>query len=128
MKLKMTLFFLFAAVFSACTSRQTLEEKAAADAREFNRRYCPTPVINYMRTDSITFNPANHTFTYSYSFCDLLDNEELVALNKDKINNVLTSGIKNSTSMKTYVESGFRFHIVCHSEKSPRTTLFELNL
>ena len=128
MKYKIFAFFIFALAFSSCTERQTLEEKATADAREFNRRYCPTPVVNFMRTDSISFNPKNHTFTYSYSFCDMLDNEKIVAINKNKITNVLTSSVKNSTSMKTYIESCYRFHIVCHSDKSPRTTLFELNL
>ncbi len=128
MKYKIVVFFILAIAFSSCTDRQTLEEKAAADAREYNRRYCPTPVINFMRTDSITFNPQSHTFTYSYSFCDMLDDANIVAINKSKITNILTSSIKNSTSMKNYIESGYRFHIVCHSDKSPQTTLFELNL
>ena len=126
MKFKTTIFSIIALLFSSCSQRQSLEEKAAADAREYNRRYCPTPVINFMRTDSINFNPKNHTFTYYYSFCGMLDNKDVVSLNKDKITNMLCSSIKNSTSMKAYVESGYKFRIVCHSEKSPQTILFEL--
>ena len=128
MKFYLTVFFILSIIFSACTSRQSLEEKAAADARNFNRRYCPTPVINHIRTDSISFNPDRHVFTYSYTFCDMLDDSNVVALNKEKISNVLRSNIKNSTSMKSYIESGYRFHIVCHSEKSPNTILFLLDV
>lgn len=116
-----------AALFSACTQRQTLDEKALHDAREYNRRYCPTPVINYMRTDSISFDASRHTFTYHCSFCDLLDSKEIVELNKDKITNNLQNNIKHSTSVKTYVEAGYHFHYVCRSESSPGTVLFSIS-
>ena len=128
MKFYLTIFFILSTIFSSCISRQSLEEKADADARNFNRRYCPTPVINHIRTDSISFNPDTHVFTYSYTFCEILDDINIVELNKEKIANALHSNIKNSTSMKTYIESGYRFHIVCHSEKSPNTILFQLDV
>ena len=126
-----TLIFIFIAttlVFTGCKERQTLDEKAMNDVREYNRRYCPTPAVNYIRTDSITFDAKKHTFTYHCSFCDLLDNSEVVAFNKDKITRVLQTSIKSSTSMKTYIESGYRFRYVCRSRKSPQTVLFELDI
>lgn len=130
-KMIRTLIFIFIAttlVFTGCKERQTLDEKAMNDVREYNRRYCPTPAVNYIRTDSITFDAKKHTFTYHCSFCDLLDNSEIVAFNKDKITRVLQTSIKSSTSMKTYIESGYRFRYVCRSRKSPQTVLFELDI
>ena len=130
-KMIRTLIFIFIAttlVFTGCKERQTLDEKAMNDVREYNRRYCPTPAVNYIRTDSITFDAKKHTFTYHCSFCDLLDNSEVVAFNKDKITRVLQTSIKSSTSMKTYIESGYRFRYVCRSRKSPQTVLFELDI
>ena len=126
-----TLIFFFIATvlaFTGCKERQSLDEKAMYDVKEYNRRYCPTPAVNYIRTDSITFDVKSHSFTYHCSFCDLLDNPEVVAFNKDKITRVLQSSIKNSTSMKTYIESGYRFRYICRSEKDPKTILYELNL
>jgi hypothetical protein len=113
---------------NSCTEKQSLEEKAVNDVKEYNRRYCPTPAVNYIRTDSITFDAKKHCFTYHCSFCDLLDNPDVVAFNKDKITKVLHSSVKNSTSMRTYIESGYRFRYVCHSDQSPQTVLFELNI
>ncbi len=127
MKLKTLFFALFIILFSACGERQSLEEKALEDVREYNRRYCPTPAVNYIRTDSIAFNPHRHQFTYYCSFCGVLDNEQIIELNKEKITRALQSTVKNSTSMKAYVESGYNFHYVCRSDESPQTILFELS-
>ncbi|MBR4650289.1 MAG: hypothetical protein IKO82_00870 [Prevotella sp.] len=113
-------------LFFSCQPRQTLDEKAEQDVREYNRRYCPTPAINYIRTDSITFDASRHTFTYHCSLCDLLDDKGIVALNKERITNTLRNGVKHSTSMRTYVESGYRFHYICHSDSDPTTILFDL--
>ena len=126
-----TLIFFFIATalaFTGCKERQSLDEKAMNDVKEYNRRYCPTPAVNYIRTDSITFDAKKRCFTYHCSFCDLLDNPDVVAFNKDKITRILHSSIKNSTSMRTYIESGYRFRYVCHSDQSPQTVLFELNI
>ena len=123
-KFLLTLAFAFA--FSSCSERQTLEEKAQHDVHEYNRRYCPTPVINYMRTDSITFDAARHIFTYHCSFCGMLDNKDLVMLNKEKITNMLQNNVKRSTSIKNYIESGYHFRYVCRSDSLPQTILFEI--
>ena len=111
----------------SCAPRQTLDEKAQHDVDEYNRRYCPTPAINYIRTDSIAFDAPRHAFIYYCSFCELLDDAEIVQLNKDKITSVLQNNVKHSTSMKPYVESGYRFHYVCRSDSSPQTILFDLS-
>lgn len=53
------LFLAFVALlFSGC-HRTTLEDLAAKTAEDYTERYCPTPVENCQRTDSVTF-PVKH--------------------------------------------------------------------
>lgn len=104
-------------VLSLSSCQKSLEEKAAEDAREYTRKYCPTPVINCMRTDSITFDIRRQTYTYHCTFADALDNAEVIDANRKKISELLLSSVKESTIMKPYVQAGFHFEYICRSEK-----------
>lgn len=120
---------LIISIFVVCgCHHESLTDKAEKTAKEYNRRYCPTPAVNYIRTDSIAFDKAKQTFTYYCSFCDLLDDEAIVELNKEKIGNALRSSVTQSTSMKPYVEAGFHFKYVCHSDKNPKQKLYEMGI
>lgn len=123
-------YIIFSSLFLLVTScrQESMDDKLAHDVAEYNRRYCPTPPINYIRTDSITFSRTTHTLTYHCSFCDMLDNEEIVQLNKEKITNILQSTIKESTSMRPFIESGYRFHYVCRSSANSDIILFETGI
>lgn len=109
-----------------CSCQKSIEEKAAQDAAEYTRKYCPTPTINYSRTDSVTFDKTTHVYTYYCTFTDALDNEEVIRQNKQKISEVLASSVKESTAMKPYVQAGFHFQYVCRSEKDPKVILFQV--
>lgn len=111
-----------------CCCQQSLEEKAAADAAEYNRRYCPTPVVNYQRTDSVAFHAASRTYIYYCTFSDVLDNAEVLRTNYDKIRQAMRSSIYDNTSMKQYVEAGFRFRFVCRSQSNPKQVLMQLDI
>lgn len=50
--------------------QETMEEKAARQAKEYTERYCPTPVVNYSRTDSIVFDRERKVYIYYISFCE----------------------------------------------------------
>lgn len=113
-----------AIIFAAC--QESLEEKADRDAKDYTRKYCPTPVINHTRTDSVTFNKTKKLYTYHMTFVDELDDKELIDANKDKIEQMLLSGIRESTSMKIYLEAGFKFQYICRSEKNPKDILLNV--
>ena len=49
------------ATLFAC-NHATLEDRAEKEARDFTERYCPTPVQNMQRTDSIVFDRDTRTF------------------------------------------------------------------
>lgn len=106
--------------------QESMEDKAARAAADYTRKYCPTPVINYTRTDSVSFNKSTRTYTYYCTFSGPLDDPSVIATHREQLIQLLTSSVRESTHMKPYVEAGFRFQYVCRSEKSPREVLLQL--
>lgn len=110
-------------ILTSC--QKSLAEKAMQEAKDYTRRYCPTPVINNTRTDSVTFDMATHIYTYHCTFSGVLDDEEIIDLNKQKIVAALASSVKESTNMKPYVQAGFHFQYICRSAKDPNNILLQ---
>lgn len=119
-------FFLIPLFLSSC--QETLKERAARQAKEYTERYCPTPVINYSRTDSVVFDRKRNVYIYYLSFCDLLDDQKIIEENRDKITDMLTQSVRESTGLKNFIEAGFKFEYVCHSEKEPKKVLFKISI
>lgn len=113
------------ALFSSC--QKSLEEKAMQDAKEYTRKYCPTPTINNTRTDSVTFNIKTQVYTYYCTFSGPLDNKNIIQQNKQKITEILAASVRESTSMKPYVQAGFHFQYICRSAQNPQIILLRAN-
>ena len=111
---------------SSC--QESLEDRAARQAKEYTERYCPTPIVNYSRTDSIVFDKKRNVYIYYLSFCDLLDDPKIIDENRDKITDMLTQSVRESTGLKNFIEAGFKFEYVCHSEKEPKKVLFKVSI
>lgn len=118
--------FFFLLFLSSC--QESIEERAARQAKEYTERYCPTPVMNYSRTDSVVFDRNRKVYIYYLSFCDMLDDPKVIDENRDRITDMLTQSVRESTGLKNFVEAGFRFEYVCHSEKEPRKVLFKVSI
>jgi hypothetical protein len=127
-KLPVGLLLLLAAGGGLSSCQESLEDKAARQAKEYTERYCPTPVVNYSRTDSIVFDKKRNVYIYYLSFCDLLDDPKIIEENRDRITDMLTQSVRESTGLKNFVEAGFKFEYVCHSEKEPKKVLFRVNI
>ena len=80
-------FCILYALLISC--QESLEERASQEAYNFTRKYCPTPFVNYVRTDSITFNKDTRSYTYYCTFGDILDNKDIIDANRNKIENML---------------------------------------
>lgn len=117
-----TSIFALACLFSC---QESIEQRAAREAARYTRRFCPTPFINNIRTDSVTFSQQKRTFTYHCTFSAILDDKEIIAANRSKINDMLLASIRESTSMKPYIEAGFHFTYMCRSEKNPKELLIQ---
>jgi hypothetical protein len=113
-------------LFLAC--QESLEDRAEREAREYTRKFCPTPSVNYTRTDSVVFYKSTRVYTYYCSFTDAMDNKDIIDQNKEQITESLRSVIKNSTTMKPYLDAGFKFRYVCHSSEEPTKVLLDITL
>ena len=122
---KTSLLIMLISVVMLSGCRQSIEEKAAQEAAEYTRKYCPTPVYNNTQTDSFTYDRATRTLVYHCKFIGPMDNDSIIQANKDMLYNGLDRSIRESTSLKLYKDAGIRFKYVIRSEKNPTHVLFE---
>lgn len=104
---------------------KSIEERAEKEAKEYTEKYCPTPVNNFTRTDSVVFYKETRTYHYYCSFTDRMDDEKIIEQNRKRIDEDLLNAIKESTALKQYKEAGFIFAYTCHSNKNPEKVLFK---
>ena len=70
------LYILIALSLLASSCQKSIEDRAEQEAREYTEKLCPTPIQNYTRTDSLTFDRESKTFNYYTSLFDLMDDED----------------------------------------------------
>lgn len=121
-----TVFLLLSVILTSC--QESLEDKAERQAKDYTRKYCPTPMQNHTRTDSIVFNKQRKVYTYYMSLYDYLDSQEIIDTNRDAIVSMLQQSLRESTGLKGFVEAGFRFEYVCNSGSNPKKVLLKVGL
>ena len=107
--MKKILFSVLALLSLSACHHETIEERAEREAQEYTQKVCPTPVVNFTRTDSLVFDKATNTLIYYCSFTDKMDDAKIVDANKQKISDGLREGLLNNTGIKTYREAGIHF-------------------
>ncbi len=115
-------FILLTLMFSAC--HESLEERAEREAREYTERNCPTPVINYSRTDSVRFDRKTKNYIYYCSFVDKFDSETVIDMNRSQIHEGLYNAISSDVGLKQYIEAGFSFTYIVRSDRQPSKVLY----
>lgn len=110
--------------FTCC--HESLEDRAAREAKSYTEKNCPTPVVNNTRMDSITFDKQTHTIAYYYTLCNESDNAEVIKKESGKLKQILLDGLKGSTQLKKYKEAGFPIRYIYHSEKNPKEIIYEV--
>lgn len=120
-------FILLLTVSTLFACQESMEDRAVRDAYEYTRKYCPTPVINCTRTDSVTFSRKTHVYTYYISFVDKLDDRVLIEQRQADIEQMLRASLRENTGMKQYLEAGFKFVYVCRSAKDG-SVLIKINI
>ena len=111
------------ALLVSCT--ESLEDKAAREAKEYTEKVCPTPYINDGRTDSATFDKTTRTYTYYMSLRGKADNALLIKSNKKKLHHVQKEALDNNPGLKKYKEAHFSFRFVYRSAKNPKEILID---
>lgn len=109
---------------TAC-HHESIEERAEREAKEYTQKMCPTPIVNFTRTDSMVFDKNTHTMIYFCTFTDKMDNEQIVNQNRKKLSDRLREALINDTGIKTYREAGIQFKYVVHSQSDPKKLLYQ---
>lgn len=108
-----------------CSCRNNLDDRAEQEARDYTTKYCPTPIYNFSRTDSLTFDRNTHTFTYHCSLTGVMDSLDIISQNRQKLSDGLLKAITASTQLKKYKDAGYSFRYLVRSDKNPRQVLFD---
>ena len=110
-------------LLASCT--ESLEDKAAREAKEYTEKYCPTPYVNDSRTDSATFDKSTKTYVYYISLRNKADNKQVIEANKNKLHKIQKEALDNNPGLKKYKEEHFTFRFVYHSAKNPKEVLLD---
>lgn len=110
-------------LLASCT--ESLEDKAAREAKEYTEKYCPTPYVNDSRTDSATFDKSTKTYVYYISLRNKADNKQVIEANKNKLHKIQKEALDNNPGLKKYKEEHFTFRFIYHSAKNPKEILLD---
>ena len=113
---KLILIATAAIVLTSC--QESLEERAAREAREVTEAKCPMPIGNNMYLDSIVFDIPSLTQTQYFRFIGDTDNDSMVVSMKDTdLKGALVQELKNTPNYKTLMKRGANFRYIYRSSK-----------
>lgn len=125
MKQVLSAIFIICSCIVMGSCHESFEQRAAREAREYTEKYCPTPVLNYTSTDSVTFDIESKTFFYYCSLSGMLDDINIIDKKKDELAESLLQNIKENTGLRAYKREGFCFAYVLRSTKNNKVILFK---
>ena len=104
--------------------RESLEDRCAREAKEYNEKNCPMKMDNNITMDSMTFERNTHTLHYYYTLTGFADREGVM----EEVDAVgaLKQDLKNSTSLRVYKENKYRFAYTYYSAKDPKKVRLEV--
>ena len=121
MKKSLLIAALSALMLSSC--QESLNEKAAREARLYTQKNCPAMLAENIRIDSLAFEPATRTLHYYYTLSGIADT--IIPSRQPAMRDALLHDLKNTTIMKTYKDEGFNFAYTYRSEKNPETIILD---
>ena len=119
-------FMFFAASVMLLSCQESIEERAAREARELTETKCPMPVADNLYLDSVVFDIPTLTQSQYFRVTGELDNDSLFEMADS--HSLLLNELKNTPTYRTLMKRGVTFHYVYHSTKSPSKVMLELNL
>ena len=121
---KLLLSLVCLAALTAC--QESIEQRAARDARETTEKKCPMPIGNdgTVILERVEFDIP--TLTWAESL--LLDLPEEAELDNAQIKGLLVSELKNAPSYKPYMDNGFNFRYIYCRMSNPKDTLIDITL
>ena len=124
-------FLLFATAFLLLTScQESLEERAAREAREVTETKCPMPIGDNMYLDSIVFDIPTLTQTQYFRFTGNSDNDSTVEniVSNNDLKGTLVKELKNTPSYKALMNKGISFRYIYGSTAEPEKTYIDITV
>ena len=118
---------LLAATFVLAACQETLEERAAREAREVTEAKCPMPIGDNMYLDSVVFDIPSRTQSQHFRFIGESDNDSITTFLGDA-KNVLVKELKNTPNYKSLMKAGVNFHYVYRSTNNPQKVYLETTI
>ncbi len=118
------LFFALPLVLFSC--QESLEQRAAREAREMTETKCPMPLGDNMFLDSVVFDIPTLTQSQYFRVTGELDDDSLFETVDSR--SLLLEELRNTPTYRTLMNRGVTFHYVYHSTKSPSKVMLELSL
>lgn len=122
---KLIIFMSVALVLLSACRQESIEARAAREAKEFTEKNCPTPPQNNSTLDSITFNQETLTFTRHFTMIGVADNAEAYVGRGGEFHQMLLNDVKNNTNIQAYKEAGFIFEFIYRSQKEKGKVLYK---
>ena len=115
------LFYAALLLLSLSACRNSLEERAAQECKEYTEKKCPTPVVNDTRMDSMVFEASSRTIHYYYSLVGKAD----VHAKRAELRKALLDALKADPGSKGYKDAGFNFQYTYRSGATPSKVLMD---
>lgn len=104
---------------------ESIEDRAAREAKEYTEKVCPTPFANDGRTDSTVFDKKTRTYIYYMTLRNKADNAILIKQNHKKLYDAQKQSLDNNPGLQKYKEAHFAFRFIYHSAKNPKEVLLD---
>ena len=124
MKKRTIIVALTALLATAC--QESLEERAAREAREMTETKCPMPVGDNLLLDSVAFDIPSLTQSQYFSVHGELDDDSL--FKSVDTRSLLLNELRNAPSYRPLMERGVAFRYVYYSHSDADKVLLELTL
>ena len=120
------IFVFLLAPFVLLSCQESLEERAAREARQMTETKCPMPIGDNMLLDSIVFDIPTLTQSQYFRVYGDLDSDSVFESVDSR--SLLLSELQNTPSYRASMERGVDFRYVYRSSKAPDTVLLDLTL
>ena len=124
------ILFFAAALLLLSSCQESLEEKAAREAREVTESKCPMPIGDNMYLDSIVFDIPTLTQTQYFRFTGNSDNDSTVEkiIKNNDLKGTLVQELKNTPSYKALINKGITFRYIYGSTANPEKTYIDITV
>ena len=124
------LFILTLAGILLVSCQESLEERAAREAREMTENKCPMPIGDNMMLDSIVFDIPTLTQTQYFRFTGNSDNDSTVEniVSNNDLKGTLVKELKNTPSYKALMNKGISFRYIYGSTAEPEKTYIDITV